>query len=134
MAKITHFEKRSFIGDSAMLRRRLWFKSAIAGLIAILPLRRSPAQEGNSLNSANNLGSQHIASLEDQLKNGLRVVTPEQHQFVRLVVIYVDQGKIPRAMVNLVYKWALERNPRVPFPYFEFALRALSKRRGVTLP
>jgi hypothetical protein len=117
-----------------MLPRRIWLTSIFAATIAAIPYRRVPGQEGNSLNSASRLGDQNIANLEDQLKNGLRVVSPDQVQFVRIVVANVDAGKLPRAMVNLVYKWALERNPRVPFPYFQYALRALAKRRGVNLP
>ncbi len=66
--------------------------------------------------------------------NGLRVVTPDQRAYVNQVVALVDQGKLPRAMVNVIYVWAIKRNPRVPLPYFQFALRALAERRGVTVP
>ncbi len=117
-----------------MLGRRLWITSAIVSILSLLPGKRAAAQQGNSVNSADRLTTQNIASLEDQLNKGLRAATPEQKQFVQTVVVYVDQGKIPRAMVNLVYKWSLERNETIPFPYFEYALRVLSKRRGVVLP
>ncbi len=92
------------------------------------------AQQGNSSNSAEHLSDRSIAPLSDQLTQGLRAITPEQKQFVAVTVAYVDQGVIPRAMVNLVYRWALERNAQVPFPYFEYAMRTLSKRRGIILP
>ncbi len=75
-----------------------------------------------------------VVRLEDQLMNGLRVVTPDQRAYVNQVVALVDQGKLPRAMVNVIYVWAIKRNPRVPLPYFQFALRALAERRGVTVP
>lgn len=117
-----------------MLGRRRWITSTIVSILALFPGRRSGAQQGNSINSAERLTDQNIASLEDQLTKGLRAVTPAQKQFVQLVVSYVDQGKIPRAMVNLVYKWAREKNDSIPFPYFEYALRLLSKRRGVIIP
>jgi len=117
-----------------MLGRRLWITSAIYSVLGLMPGRRSHAQQGNSTNSAERLTPQNLALLEEQLSKGLRAATPEQQQFVQIVVLYVDQGKIPRAMVNLVYKWALERNDSIPFPYFEYALRVLSKRRGVILP
>jgi hypothetical protein len=29
--------------------------------------------------------------------------------------------------------WAIEKNPSVPFPYFQIAMRALAARRNVTL-
>lgn len=120
--------------EKDMLGRRHWITSAVISVLALLPGKRTAAQQGNSLNSAERLTDQNIASLEDQLTRGLRAVTPEQKQFVQLVVALVEQGKLPRAMVNLVYKWAKERNDSIPFPYFEYALRLLSKRRGVVIP
>ncbi len=75
-----------------------------------------------------------VIRLEDQLMNGLRVVTPEQRSYVTQIVTLVDQGKLPRAMVNVVYSWALKRNPKVPLPYFQFMLQALAERRGITVP
>lgn len=116
-----------------MLGRRIWLTSAVAALLAYLPRRRTSAQEGISINSAERLTQRNIRPLEDQLTKGLRATTSEQVQFVKLVATHVEQGLMPRAMVNLVYRWALERNPQVPFPYFEYALRALSKRRGLSL-
>lgn len=75
-----------------------------------------------------------VVRLEDQLMNGLRVVTPEQRAYIVQIVTLVDQGKLPRAMVNVVYSWALKRNPKVPLPYFQFMLQALADRRGITVP
>lgn len=75
-----------------------------------------------------------VVRLEDQLMNGLRVVTPDQRAYVNHIVGLVNQGRLPRAMVNVVYTWALKRNPKVPLPYFQFALQALAERRGVIVP
>jgi hypothetical protein len=75
-----------------------------------------------------------VVRLEDQLINGLRVVTSEQRAYVLQVVALVEQGTLPRAMVNVVYSWAIKRNPRVPLPYFQFALKALADRRGINVP
>jgi hypothetical protein len=65
---------------------------------------------------------------------GLRVSQPKQAAFVKLVVKAVDDERLPQAMVNLVYRWAIEKNSRIPFPYFQFAMRELAGRRGVKLP
>lgn len=75
-----------------------------------------------------------VVRLEDQLMNGLRVVTADQRAYVNQIVSLVNQGQLPRAMVNVVYTWALKRNPKVPLPYFQFALQALAERRGVNVP
>lgn len=115
-------------------KRRKFLKTLFAGLASLVSVRQLRAQEGNSLNSAERLTTRNVVSLEDQLKNGLRVSRPKQQAFIKVVVHHVDHGKLPRAMVTLVYDWAIKRNPAVPFPYFQYALRALSRRRGINLP
>ncbi|MFN3189574.1 MAG: hypothetical protein ACE361_03540 [Aureliella sp.] len=99
-----------------------------------LPFRSTTAQQGVRVNPAERLTERSIVALKDQLKNGLRATTPAQFAFINTVDARVKAGQLPRAMVNLVYDWAIKRNPRVPFPYFQFALRALAKRRGINLP
>lgn len=111
-----------------MLGRRLWLKSVALAACAWLPMRWTVAQDGRRPNQGRG-----AASLTDQLTKGLRAVGPEQQQFVQAVVAAVDQGRLPQGLVNLVYKWSLERNPSVPFPYFQYALTELSRRRGVNL-
>jgi hypothetical protein len=86
-----------------------------------------PLQGGNTLDF-------QTVSLKDQLKFGLRVTTPQQEAYIDQVVLLVDQGQLPRSLVNIVYRWAIERNPRVPLPYFQIALRTLAERRGITVP
>lgn len=90
-------------------------------------------QESNSRNLAERSTRGQVA-LETQLTNGLRVAFPQQRVFISNVVQLVNQGKISRSMVNTVYTWSIRRNPKVPFPYFEFAMRALAQRRGVAIP
>ena len=85
-------------------------------------------------NEAERSPGMDIVRLEDQLMNGLRVVTIEQRIYVSQIVAMVEAGLLPRAMVNVVYTWALKRNPKVPFPYFQVALRALAERRGIAVP
>ena len=111
-----------------MQYRRIWLKSLAIAALGWLPSQLTTAQQGTPVRQGRG-----AASLTDQLSKGLRAVTPEQFQFVNLVVARVDSGELPRGMVNLVYKWALKRNPRVPFPYFEYALKVLAERRGVRL-
>ena len=118
-----------------MLGRRRWIKSAAIAVLSLLPLHRTSAQQtGGSSNAAERQADHHVVALGDQLKYGLRVVSPDQELYVQKVVALVDQGKLPKALVNLVYRWALERNPSVPFPYFQYALRVLAKRQGVIIP
>ncbi len=83
--------------------------------------------------SQRQFGSRTV-DLEDQLRNGLRVARPEQVAFVKVVVLQTENERLPQAMVNLVYRWAIEKNEKIPFPYFQFAMRELARRRGVMLP
>ncbi len=106
----------------------------LVGVLTLGILPRGYGQEGNSLNAAELQSEQHVVSLEDQLTKGLRTFLPEQQQWIKLVVTEVENKRLPRAMVNVVFKWARRRNPNIPFPYFQFAMRELAKRRGVILP
>jgi hypothetical protein len=88
---------------------------------------------GTDVNTATDMLDLNAVELRIQLQNGLRVFLPEQQEFLDRVLLAVDNGQIPRAMVNMVYVWSQRRNKKVPFPYFEFAMRTLAERRGVTL-
>ena len=89
--------------------------------------------EGFDSNLAEQMLDLNTVELRIQLQNGLRIFLPEQQEFVDKVLVAVDSGQIPRAMVNMVYVWSLRRNRKIPFPYFEIAMRTLSDRRGVSL-
>ncbi|MEM7476358.1 MAG: hypothetical protein AAF483_15300 [Planctomycetota bacterium] len=114
-----------------MSNRRMLFKSMLAGLVGLLPFRVASAQQGSVTQQ---LSERHIVSLEDQLSKGLRITTVAQQTYIRQIVQLVELGRLPRAMVNLLFTWARQRNPKVPFPYFQYALRALAKRRGIAVP
>jgi hypothetical protein len=90
------------------------------------------AQDSFSINEAESMMSFNVVELKDQLYFGLRTFLPEQQAFLDSVIAKVDSGEIPRAMVNVVFVWAKKRNPKIPFPYFEVALRLLAEKRGVT--
>lgn len=116
--------RKTWIGCVTLLASLAW------------PYSRSAlSQEGHSINSAEQQrGSRNTVPLIDQLANGLRATRASDMVFLQTVVQYVDEGQLPQGMVNLVYRWAIQRNPRVPLPYFQLAMRELSRRRGVSLP
>lgn len=115
-----------------MLKRRRWMKLVLFGTLAFLP-SQVRGQQGLPTNRAE-LNTRNVVDLEDQLKNGLRAVTPGQVRYIKTVVALVKNGRLPRAMVNLVYRWAIKRNSSVPLPYFQYALRVLAERRGIAVP
>jgi hypothetical protein len=115
---------------------RKWLAIAAFGIAVTLrpiALRGQDGFEGFDANLAEQMLELNSVELRIQLQSGLRVFLPEQLAFLNTVIAAVDNGKIPRAMVNMVYVWAIRRNSKVPFPYFEIALRTLADRRGVTL-
>lgn len=100
---------------------------------ALLPVSAVLAQQGSSFNNAEQLrSSRNVTPLLDQLRVGLRVNRSEQIAFLKAVVQKVEAGELPQAMVNVVYKWAISRNEKYPFPYFQYAMLELAKRRGVS--
>lgn len=121
-----------------MFFRRSWVKAAIALLAGssvngVLATPNAEAQEGFGNNFANSIDNMHLVKLDDQLRYGLRCFRPEQVQYVNAVTDAVERGRLPRAMVNLVFRWSIERNPSAPFPYFQFALEELARRRGIVI-
>ncbi len=75
-----------------------------------------------------------VATLDEQLINRLRATTNVQADYLRYVVKLVDEQKLEKRLVIAVERYALRRNPRYPFPYFERALHYESAKRGVVLP
>lgn len=97
-----------------------------------LHLETANAQEGFNPNDAERMMSSNVVELREQLYFGLRTFRPEQRAFLDQVVAKVESKEISRAMVNVIFNWAQKRNPKVPYPYFEIALKLLAEKRGVT--
>jgi len=79
-------------------------------------------------------------SLFDQLRVGLKAKTKADIAFLQLVVLRVNQGVLPRKMVDATFLWARNRykkrplNHRLrPIVYFQPALVAQAKKIGVVL-
>ncbi len=118
------FDRRSMLG---------WTVAAGLAGASIPIVHAEQGLEGFDANVAEQMLDLNTVELRIQLQNGLRVFLPEQQDFLDLVLVAVDNGQLPRAMVNMVYVWSLRRNRKIPFPYFEVAMRALAERRGVLL-
>jgi len=120
-----------------MSRRRsiglsLFGARAIMISLAFLHLETAKSQDGFNPNDAERMMSSNVVELKEQLYFGLRTFRPEQRAFLDQVVTKVENKEISRAMVNVIFIWAQKRNPKVPFPYFEIALKLLAGKKGVT--
>ena len=79
-------------------------------------------------------------SLRDQLVKGLRATTEGDFAFIDKVIILVEQGKLPRRVVDGTFLWARQRAERHswarslrPMVYFQPALTLRAKRIGAQL-
>ncbi|MDZ4848925.1 MAG: hypothetical protein SGI77_06500 [Pirellulaceae bacterium] len=119
----------------SLSRRTVLRWSLIVGLLGTQSQTAVAQQglEGFDANIAEQMLDLNSVELRIQLQSGLRIFLPEQQEFLDKLLASVDRGELPRAMVNLVYVWALRRNKKIPFPYFEIAMRTLAERRGVDL-
>jgi hypothetical protein len=79
------------------------------------------------------VGGGRVISLEDQLNTGLKTRRPEETEFVEEVARLVNEGKLPRKLVDSTFSWAVRRRQTYPFPAFERALRLQADRLGVGL-
>jgi len=68
-----------------------------------------------------------VATLREQLENGLRATTRADKLYTNQVVQLVESGRLSRGVVNYVYKLSIKRRPESPLPYFQRVLRALAK-------
>jgi hypothetical protein len=81
--------------------------------------------------SGGTVGSSTL-SLKETLEKTLRARRPEEFAFIDLVIEKVDDGTLPRSLVESTFQWA-RKKPRHAFQYFEFALRTRAKGIGVEL-
>jgi hypothetical protein len=113
--------------------------AAIFASLIATSLQAQPApQPVQASNVTNRQGRQ--VSLYDQLRVGLKAVTKEDLAFINLVVLRVNEGKLPRELVDSTFLWARNRyksrpnNHRLrPMVYFKPGLTARAKKVGVLL-
>lgn len=79
-------------------------------------------------------------SLKQQLTLGLKAVTPSDKEFIDLVVFRVEQGKLPRSLVDSTFLWARQRADAKsysrslrPMVYFKPGLIARTKKLHIEL-
>jgi len=75
-----------------------------------------------------------VARLEEQLINRLHATTEAQQSYLRFVVEQVSRKRLELRLVVAVERYAIRRNPRYAFPFFERALNYEATKRGITLP
>ena len=74
-----------------------------------------------------------VADLQDQLEGGLKARLPNEFAFIDRVVQAVKDRELSIAEVKSVFQWARRKNKKVPFPYFERAMRIIAAQKEVDL-
>ena len=74
------------------------------------------------------------ATLEEQLLNRLKATRDDQRAYIKHVVALTKTGKLEQKLVVAVERYALRRNSKYPFPFFERALKYEAAKRRVVLP
>lgn len=103
------------------MNRRTWLRSLTLSLVSLpLAVKRL-------------LADPQVANLEETLTFGLKCRRPEEFDFVEVVVEKVEAGLLPLEIVLSMFKWARERRPNQPFPYFQAGLIDRAAKIGVDL-
>jgi hypothetical protein len=85
-----------------------------------------------SVSRAADTGTSTTPKLKDTLEKGLKARLPSEFAFIDTVISKVDDGTLPRSMVESTFLWARRRQIHA-FEYFEQGLRVRAAQIGVTL-
>lgn len=71
--------------------------------------------------------------LQKQLETGLKARRPEEFKYIKSIVAKVEAGTLPRKLVDQSFFYARQRSTTYPIIYFQYTLKELAKKAGVTL-
>ncbi|SRR5260221_14791237 len=77
-------------------------------------------------------GTSSTPKLKDTLEKGLKARLQSEFAFIKTVVEKVDDGTLPRSIVESTFLWA-RRKPVHAFEYFQEGLKVRAEQIGVTL-
>jgi hypothetical protein len=116
----------------------VWLAVAAAAVFGATLRAQPPVNPVKPSDPTNRQGRQ--ISLRDQLRTGLKAFTKADFAFIDLVVLRVDQGVLPRSLVDSTFLWARAKvqtqRPQYrqrPMVYFEPALRMRARKLGIPL-
>ena len=115
-----------------------WYKSALLARALVLALGvfllSPPAEAQITAPRSLSASVDRYATLEEQLVNRLRATAEDQRNYLTFVVQKVREGRLDLKLVVGIERYALRRNPSLPFLFFERALKYEAGKRGVVLP
>jgi hypothetical protein len=122
------------------IRRLVLLTAIVAAAIGGVALRaQTPLGPPVTPSEPSNQQGRQI-TLRDQLRVGLKAVTRGDFAFIDLVILKVDDGTLPRKMVDSTFLWARRRvqtqSPQYrnrPMVFFQPALVLRARAIGVRL-
>lgn len=113
-----------------------WAAVATVVMLLLAQIPDSVAQQAGNIGAAQ--GRQ--VDLRQQLTVGLKAFTAADRLFINRVVLAVQQGRLPRKLVDTTFLWARERAVRRsysrqfrPMVYFQPGLTIRARALGVAL-
>ena len=113
--------------------------ASVVGVATPLGAQQQPTTVKPATGNRTSQQGRQIA-LRDQLRVGLYAATKADLQFIDLVVTRVDQGVLPRRLVDSTFLWARKRTRTThgkyrkrPIVYFQPALTLRARQLGITL-
>lgn len=127
--------------EQAKRRRAIWSAALVAAVgIAAIVASAGAQQPVPATPTTRVLRPDEKLTLYDQLRIGLKAATKADMEFIDRVVLRVNEGVLPRKLVDAVFLWARNRyktrpaESRLrPIVYFQPALEAQAKKLGVTI-
>lgn len=106
---------------------RIVFLAVIVASIFIGNVANSSAQEFDELT---------LVQLERQLNSILKTRLNEEKLYIATIVKLVNDGKLPRKLINTSFKYVKNKRPytKYPFVYFARVLHFQAKRERVEIP
>jgi len=115
-----------------MLARRSFLRwSRVAVVAAIAALVLSTVDASTAAPPTGGGGLQSSFDLQKQLETGLKARRPVDFAYIRTIVTKVENGTLPRPLVDQAYLYARSQGSKYPLVQFQFSLVELKKRAGV---
>lgn len=70
--------------------------------------------------------------LKRQLETGLKARRPSDFAYIASIVAKVENGTLPRTLVDQAFLFARQQHSDFPIVYFQFALKKMAAKVGVT--
>lgn len=101
--------------------------------LATLPVALGGASLQAAAPKAAGSGASSKYTFQKQLETGLKARRDADFQYIANIVAKVENGTLPRKIVDQAFIYSRAKNPQYPLIYFQFTIRELAKKAGVTL-